>query len=644
MGIEKSGLRLSPSLWENGKHPSLDEYYQVLKRGCMLYSLDTDAQPLGLPPSPLDPDEADARPCNLLYLTCNAGYSGERGLGYKGCVRNEALLPHISGQKAHMDALHSRGIASIIYQNENNFDMRAFSPDEISSMEAELDPFSWAFGSEYRRFACYNKPAWRDFLVERLILRVGETGGDGVFMDNNTPFLHCRCEVCRLKYADMCGGDLYKDMGNPETVVADMRVFDYVGALQVPKDLVRVDNPELMRYLEWRIDCLIDFHKEIRSRLEERIGRKVIYTANGHVGIAEQSAIYVSDAFDMVFSEDGFSAPPVSNAFNLRLGSAMRDGELTPYILTRTTEGAPDADMVKALSAEGRALGGQGEFWDFHIRCDDRLGEAQRKYREFYIANAERLYALEKENNDVAIVYSWRSDLWTSQPISPAKMFGGLMEDMNLPYDVLIAERDYHADMLKRFKLVIIPNAELLTEYWYRAVQDYLDDGGYVISTGTAGQLDECLRPREDIWKSPWFTHFDGMPEKAYYNGRKMINLHVGFERPSNMLSGAIDAALDRPSLVTSIPQAVLTLNRTALPDGEAIHIVNRHVNVFPYIQATPRKDLELVIRPGKPVVRVEWLSPDNPGLELKTVQNGDELRVMIPELIVYGVVRLYYV
>ena len=643
MSITQNNLRLSPSLWEGGKRPTHDDLMQLLKRGCMLYSLDIDKMPLGLPLDPVDPSEADKRPTNLLYITCYPGYSDTWEMGYKGAIRNESLVEHIPGQKEYIDQLHKYGIPAIVYQNENNFDMRAFSPDEIKSMEAELDPFSWAFSSVSRRFACYNKPDWRNFLVERLVLRVGETGGDGVFMDNNTPFMHCRCQVCRTKYAQMCGGDLEADMGRPETVVADMRVFDYVGTNQVPKDLVRVDNPVLMRYLEWRVDCIIDFHKELRSRLEERIGWKVLYTANGHVGIAEQSAVYISEAFDMVFSEDGYSAPPVSNAFNVRLGSAMRDWELTPYILTRLTESAPVADMVKVLSAEGRALGGQGEFWDYHIRCDKQLAAAQKEIREFYIGQADKLFSVERDRNDIAVVYSWRSDLWTSQAISLAKMFGGLLEDMNMPYDVLIAERDSHADRLAQYKLVIVPNAEILSEYWYNAVKTYLDGNGHVISTGTTGLMDEHINPRKVGWEGPGYIHFEGMPEKEYYNSRRMINMHVCFQRPVNPLTDAIEKFVSKPTLTTSEALAVITLNHTALPDGEAFHVVNRYVNIFPHIHATPRENLTLVIRPDKKPSRIEWISPDNPGLELRTIEKDDTLHVTIPELVIYGIVRVYY-
>lgn len=636
-------LKLSPDMWNNGRFPSMDEYREILKRGCMLYSLDMDSRLNGANVNAIDPVEASERPCNLLYITCLDDYGREDTQGFKGPARNEYLLKSISKQKEYISEVHSYGIPVIIYQNENNFDQAVFSEEEIKAMAAELEPFVWGFGNEGRRFACYNKPAWRDYLIERLILRVGQTGGDGVFMDNNTPFMHCRCEVCRKKYADRFGSDLYKDMGNPDTVVADMRVFDYVGTNQVPKDLVRVDNRNLMRYLEWRIDCIIEFQHEIRNRLEEAIGRQVIYTANGHIGIAEQSAVLISDAFDMVFSEDGFSAPPISNGFNLRLGTSMGEGERSAFILTRVTESAPVADMVKVLNAEGMALGGQAEFWDFHIRFDDRLKEAQRSIRQFFCNYSKTVFSIEQDLNEIAIVYSWRSDLWTSQAISPAKMFAALLEDINQPYDVLIAERNMHADRLERYKLIILPNVEILSDYWYEKIQNYLQNGGKVISTGTSAKLDENLEPRKVNWYEANWCHFDELSEKKYFSSRKGIGIHSGYTRPSNILTDTIDNAIPEPSLKLENAQPLLTLNHTSLFDGEAVHLVNRYVNVFPFIHSTPRKQVTLLVMTNKNISKVEWLSPDDQEMVLNVEKTISGVRITIPELKTYGIVRLYY-
>jgi hypothetical protein len=624
------GYLLPPALWCDGRFPSHDEYQQILRRGRLFYSLDIDE------PSPVGPAIVK-RPCNLLYHTALPEHRviPEQG-GWRGFGRNERLLEGVAREREYIASLHAVGVPVIVYQNDNNFDSTQFSEAEVAEMAAELEPFTWAFANPGRQFACTNKPAWRKLLVERLKIRIGEYGADGVFWDNCTPFIHCRCGFCQEDYARRAGGDLLADMGTRETIVADMRVFEYVGAHKQPRDLVPIDDPKVMRYLEWRIDRAIDFYRSVRHEVEPSINRKIIYTSNGHVGIAEQTAIIASGVFDMVFSEDGFTAPPVSNAFNLRLGSALTSGEGCPFIITRVMESAPTRDMVKTLAAEARALGGQADFWDFNYRDDPALAEAARNIREFHCGLADSLYAIERDFNDIAILHSWRSDLWTSAADSPAKMAAALLEDLNLSFDIVLADRPPDAAKVAHYRLLIVPHVELLSDDWIATIRDFLNRGGNVITTGNT--------PAEKL-HGEGHQHFVQRVEKEYARSRKTISMHSGFQRPTGPWPESIERALPDPSVRLEKAQALLTMNRTRLRDGEAVHLVNRFCNVFPAIRTTPRKDLVLRLRPAAPAKRITWICPEAPERELAYETVGEQqLRISLPTLNIAGIVRVYYV
>jgi hypothetical protein len=634
----QEGYLLSPRLWADGKFPSREQYQQILRRGRLFYSLDIDEV------APVGPAIIN-RPCNLLYHTAVREHRvvPEHG-GWRGFARNELLLKGVARERNYIASLHAVGVGVIVYQNDNNFDSTQFTPTEVSEMAAELEPFTWAFDNPGRQFACTNKPAWRALLVDRLKIRVGEYGADGVFWDNCTPFIHCRCRYCQERYASQTGGNLHSDMGTPQTIVADMRVFEYVGPSQRPRDLVPIDNPKTMRYLEWRIERAIDFYRELRHDVEAAIARSIIYTSNGHIGIAEQTAIMASGVFDMIFSEDGFSAPPTSNAFSLRLGSALLNGQGCPFIITRVMESAPTAAMVKTLTAEGRALGGQADFWDLNYREDPALADAAREIREFQRTLAPTLYAIERDFNDIAILYSWRSDLWTSAADSPAKMAAGLLEDLNQPFDVVIADRPADEDRLSRYRLLIVPHVEVLSDAWFMAVQRFLDSGGRVVSTGNGAQLNETLQAREVKWQGAGYQHFADRVEKQYARSRKMIGMHTGFQRPTGPWPASIDRALTSPSVRLESPQALLTLNHTRLPDGEAVHLVNRYCNVFPTIATAPRKGLVLRLRAARPPRGINWICPETGESALAFERVDDsEIRIALPTLNVTGIVRVYY-
>ena len=89
-----------------------------------------------------------------------------------------------------------------------------------------------------------------------------------------------------------------------------------------------------------------------------------------------------------------------------------------------------------------------------------------------------------------------------------------------------------------------------------------------------------------------------------------------------------------------------MTINRTRLPDGEAIHLVNRLCNVFPRIPTTPRSGIILHLRPAAKADQVTWLSPDVKGeesaLPFDATSDGT-LRIALPTLHVAGIVRVRY-
>jgi hypothetical protein len=660
--IDELGLRLPPSLWSDGHFPTLEQYRQVFARGRMLYSLDiVDADM----PGAVGPAIAD-RPANLLYHNGGTGFSKPRpgGFGTPGFGRNEWLLPGVVEQRSYIASIHQHGIPVLVYQSDNNFDRTVFSDEESNSFAAELDPFSWAFGTVGRTFACVNKPAWRQYLAARLEIRVGQYGADGVFLDNTTPFIHCRCQHCRRLYRDRFGpsADLDADMGRPETVVADMRVFDYAYGRAVPKNLARIDSRALMRYLEWRIERIIDFYHDMRDRVQTLCRRPVLWTTNGHIGIAEFTALNIAETTDMIFSEEGFSAPPASNAFALRLGTAVGRGQRCMFVLTRVIESAPTADMVSVLSAEGRALGGQASFWDCHLRADDRLAAAERAMRQFFIEHAHDIFIPERDANDAAILMSYRSDLWTSQAVSPARHVADLLEDMNQPYDVLLPERDDAIESLPNYKLIVAPHTEILSNQWFDALQRYLDGGGWLITTGNTAALDEHLQSRPRNFRGQRLRQFDQRLEKQYADARKPVGIHNAFTQPQGEFAQAISDAMKEASIIIDPPQPLLAVNHTALPDGQAIHLVNRHVNLFTRIRLRRREGLHLRITPRRKVSQALWLTPDAPPVPLPvtsspspgtpgegwgggSARDGSTPRISLalPPLGAYAIIRLIY-
>ena len=103
---------------------------------------------------------------------------------------------------------------------------------------------------------------------------------------------------------------------------------------------------------------------------------------------------------------------------------------------------------------------------------------------------------------DVAMVFSEKSksaSLWTGYYHGMENLgWGEAMVDANIQYHN-IHEIAVTADLLSRYKLVVLPNVTLIDEANRRAVETYVREGGKLVVTAESGMLDESKRPREDF-------------------------------------------------------------------------------------------------------------------------------------------------
>ena len=103
---------------------------------------------------------------------------------------------------------------------------------------------------------------------------------------------------------------------------------------------------------------------------------------------------------------------------------------------------------------------------------------------------------------DVAMVFSEKSksaSLWTGYYHGMENLgWGEAMVNANIQYHN-IHEMAVTADLLSRYKLVILPNMTLIDEASRQAVEAYVRDGGKLVITAETGMLDERKRPREDF-------------------------------------------------------------------------------------------------------------------------------------------------
>jgi hypothetical protein len=143
--------------------------------------------------------------------------------------------------------------------------------------------------------------------------------------------------------------------------------------------------------------------------------------------------------------------------------------------------------------------------------------DAVTSYAKFARTHKDLLTHVYRSYADVALVYSVPSFLY--KVCSAMQLSSGnelyqrqaanltgmaqVLERSNMPYDVVVFgstgywNDDNLAETLNRYRVIILPNVESLTEKQAEAVRDYTGKGGRVIVSGELGVRDERYRRRE---------------------------------------------------------------------------------------------------------------------------------------------------
>ncbi len=126
----------------------------------------------------------------------------------------------------------------------------------------------------------------------------------------------------------------------------------------------------------------------------------------------------------------------------------------------------------------------------------ERLGAA------FQEALAKRAHFGQQPLAEVGIYFSSRTRDWIGRetPASYFQSFQGAHKAMvyeHIPWDVVLDE-NVSLETLRRFPVVLLPNAAILAEKEIALFRRYVEEGGRLVVTGQSGQFDRLGRPLAD--------------------------------------------------------------------------------------------------------------------------------------------------
>lgn len=432
--------------------------------------------------------------------------------------------------------------------------------------------------------------------------------------------------------------------------------------------LARLCEPPVMsEYQKFRtlshLHNFIRFYKDAKL-LAARVGRE--YDVHGNQGGGfigpNPYQVALADFVDTVwFESSGLSSYDVFKygwnnawgAFRYTMGQAMTRGERPFMSMTRFHKHTPD--IVEHEMAEACAGGGVLFVNQQHFEKEPDLQAKLTEYFRFRHAHralfanpGKRPYA------QVALAYSIPTFLFRSYQYAgespPNTDLSGMARALfegHIPFDVVILNHpEIHPDPvtldgLKRYKLVILPSLECLTDAQIDLFTRYLRAGGTLGLIGQSGIRTEDNLPRK---QPPLDTWRDAGQVVELLPGRHFLNVRIKESEETRELTrtaiAAVRKALGGKTILDGdLPRMLWAWAWQHEGGFVSFHFVNYAIN-FESGKATPTPPMKVRLRlpEAVPFEDAAWLTPDGSRQPVTMMVDDATVTVALPPVRVYGV------
>ena len=234
-------------------------------------------------------------------------------------------------------------------------------------------------------------------------------------------------------------------------------------------------------------------------------------------------------------------------------------------------------------------------------------------------------------------------------PINALSGVARALEEGHLPFDLAIFNHpEIHADRvslneLMRYRLVLLPSLECLADSQIELLTKYLQGGGTlgIVDPSQCGARDEDNIPRSqppvEAWKKigkvvEILPDHDFLPCRAKENDQTQEITRIVIERTREALDGATILSGDLPRMLWA----------KAWEHGDelvSIHFVNYDMDFESgKVASTQPVEITITLPANVRAEEVVWLTPDGERQTIAADVDGQQVKVVIPSVRVYGI------
>ena len=619
------------------------------------------------------------------YIDRSADYTTHEYLTHRG------IWYEVYGHNEYQETIHFHedGAKALLWDNGIAQDMdgrRVLSQHYNTSVPWWKDKIGW---DAY--IVCANAPRWwavidYDWLTSPLLghaisqdniggptSRIG-AGSHGRYCDHcNARFLHHLRTTGRLpKFEEEYGHIQEYVRRNLMDVIRQLPPHARHRFNQDEADLIArlCDPPVMSEYQKFLYIChLHSFLRYYRDakRIAESQGREFDVHGNqggGFVG-PNPYQIAIADFVDTVwFETNGTTAYDMFQhkwnnawgAFRYVMGLAMTEGRKPFMSMTGFRKLTPDIvehEMAECCAGGGVLFVNQVGF--------EKAPELRQMLTDYFRFRHEHraLYADvgKRRHAQVALAYSiptmMHHDYMSAVAAAPVSAMSGMaraLEEGHIPYDaVILRHPEIQADrvtldQLRKYRLIILPALECLSDSQAELLTQYVRSGGTLGLIGENAVRDENNLPRKGSSLTAWQDVgrvVDILPGRNFLPNRTTES-----ETTRKLTAVALDAVrqtLDGKTLLSGkLPRLLWVKPWVHFDEVLSVHFVNYDVD-FESGTATSTDPftLQITLPDGLTPKRAAWVSPTTAPVDLDLRVADGRASVKIPSVHVYGVLLL---
>ena len=446
-------------------------------------------------------------PENLRRMA-DAGVKFGRIFFYKG-FGLEYERPHIEQARQAADVMHRLGMKVSLYVAGTMFTETLYR--EVPEAESWEERDCWnhwiPYGIKtYRHFPCHNQPGYREYLQRVMRVGIQELKADELAFDQislEPEPRSCRCAQCleafwaflRKRYPDRKVA--FRRFGLPDVDWIRVNQWDInTSPGEGAADIAQIDDPVLQEWTRFRCESLAefacglyDYAKSLNPNVAVSYNMKGVYSFNRFWTYAVYHPLFTGHVDRLSFDTGGYAA-------NIDPHTGALISQIRSYKVARRIGSCCE----------------ESDFLDDEVRLSLFMGFGYQKpvctggpwgpgafnvftpMMEFFREYNDRYYTETDNVTDVAVLLNWPSMAYSvSATWIPATLMEQILIQYKVPFDLLFDEQFDH---IGRYRAVILAGQECISDAQAARLIKYVENGGILMVSGSAGQYNEWREER----------------------------------------------------------------------------------------------------------------------------------------------------